>query len=241
VRLTLQNADILVVDDFLPPAIFAALSNDVERGKYHSVHARHWDKAWRLWDGNPLRGPGIYFDPNCTRRVTEAIYPTSTTVDRFFDSVRELVASYPEITGREGVDWDAIFLSPWLYPVGSGLSLHSDGGKYSGAFTYFVHPRWRVSWGGELLLMQDATASAAVQSSTASQDRRPPSGATESLWLSDDNNVYAESAGIATCVFPWPNRIALIGPARPHMIRRVDSNAGTHVRTSLAGFFLRPL
>jgi hypothetical protein len=236
----------LVADDFLPPATFAALSKDVERGEYRSVHARRWDKAWRIWDGDPLRGPGIYFDPNRTRNVTEAKYPTSTTVDRFFDSVRELAGRYPGLVGREGIDWDAIFLSPWLYPVGSGLSLHSDGGRYSGAFTYFTHPRWQVNWGGELFLMQDEEGSAAAGSATGVSGGADPGPRTAheaggSCWLSDDGDECAPSAGIATCVFPWPNRLVLIGPTRPHMIRRVDANAGTHVRASLAGFFLRPV
>jgi hypothetical protein len=241
VRLTLQTDDVLVADDFLPPATFAALAKDVENGEYRSVHERRWDKAWRLWDGNPLRGPGIYYDPNRTRQVSEAKYPTSTTVDQFFDLVRELTGSFPGLVGREKADWDAIYVSPWVYPVGSALSPHFDGGRYSGAFTYFMHPRWQTNWGGELLLMQDGEAAATRSSGAAAPGTLAAHHAGQSRWLAGDDDESAGSLGIATCVFPWPNRLVLIGPTRQHMIRRVDTNAGTQARISLAGFFLRPV
>lgn len=214
---------VIVVDDFLLPETFAALSEEVEQGEFRSVHARRWDKAWQLCDGNPLRGAAVYFDPSDAFRWEGVKYPTNTPVDAVFDSLRSLARQHPLVVGREGVDWVAAFLAPWLYPVGSSLSLHCDGGAYSGAFTLFTHPRWAVHWGGELLVLDDV-ASAAIRPS----------------WIAEDDDAGLESPlGIATCVFPRPNRVALLGHNRPHLIRRVDSNAGAHVRASVAGFFLR--
>lgn len=232
-HVVLHGPGFLVVDDLLQPATFASLSNEIHRGEYRSVHAKGWDKAWRLWDGSPLRGESVYFDPTGAFRREGPRYPTHSAVDPFFEAVHELTARYPEIAGTEGVDWVAAFLSPWLYPVGSSLSLHCDGGGYSGAFTFFAHREWRVHWGGELFVLQD-------DGSAGAREPRVSAGDEES-WIPDGDGVEDETPlGIATCVFPRPNRLVLIAPDRPHMIRRVDPNAGSHVRTSLAGFFLRP-
>ncbi|MDQ3935771.1 MAG: hypothetical protein M3340_14200 [Actinomycetota bacterium] len=220
-RVALEAPGILVVDEVLPPDAFAALSADVSHADYRSVHSRRWDRAWRLWDGSPLRGASVWFDPEGRRPGESPHYPTGTAVDRLFESIRELAGAHPGIAGSEGSDWVAMFLAPWLYPVGSALSLHHDAGTYSGAFTFFTHARWRIHWGGELMVFDAAPAEPQSARVSEEDEPEPPSG-------------------IATCVFPRPNRLALLGPDRPHMIRRVDTNAGAHVRASLAGFFLRP-
>jgi len=233
VRITLQKQDLLVVDDCLPTAAFAGICAAVDNGEYHSVHARRWDRAWRLWDGAPLRGRSVHYDPGGVLAPGAVNYPTCGVVDDFIDTVREITRKYPTVAGSEGVDWLAMFLSPWLYPIGSALSMHRDGGAYSGAFTYFAHRTWRLHWGGELLVLDDPPDDAgdpSVRSTT-------PQGLDRAAWLSEDYDDF--STGIATCVFPRPNRLVLLGPARPHTIRRVDPNAGAHVRASLAGFFVR--
>lgn len=217
------GSDAVVVDDVLEMPAFQALGRELADGRYESVHARGWDKAWRVGDGAPLRGGPVYYDPTGAVDRPGARYPTSSVVDTFIDALRALAAQHPEVVGREGRDWRTIFLSPWLYPRGSALSLHRDGGAYSGAFTYFAHPTWGFHWGGELVLLgDDDSASARAQLGTTG-------------WLQPDEVGTA----LGTCVFARPNRLALLGPQRPHLIHRVDTNAGDHVRTSLAGFFLR--
>ena len=219
-KVVLASRDLVVADEVLGADALTALRRELTSARYESVHARGWDHAWRLGDGSPLRGSGVYYDPQGTRPTARARYPTASVVDEFIDTLRALTAEHPEVVGTEGVDWAAVFLSPWLYPVGSALSLHRDGGGYSGAFTFFAHPRWGVHWGGELLLLDEGADVA-------------PLGTTG--WMVDDQ----ADSGVATCVFPRPNRLVLVGPKRPHMISRVDVNAGDHVRTTLAGFFLR--
>jgi hypothetical protein len=215
----LVTDDVVVVDDALGQDDFAAVRQELADGRYESVHARGWDKSWRLRDGSPMRGGAVYYDPAGAVGGSGATYPTATVVDRFIDLVRGLTVEHPHVVGVEGRDWAGMFLCPWLYPAGTALSLHRDSGNYSGAFTFFAHPRWRVQWGGELLIVE------------------PPyegSGST-SDW--DDEDVAQPS--LATCVFARPNRLVLVGPDRPHMIGRVDHSAGDRVRTSIAGFFLR--
>ena len=229
-----REPGLLVVDDLLPTAGFRQVCREVAHGDYRSVHAQKWDKAWRLWDGQPLRGESVYFDPRGAFGWTGATYPTRTFVDALVDAVRLAAAASPDIAGTEGADWIALHLSPWLYPVGSALALHQDAGRYSGAFAYFAHARWHPHWGGDLLV------SPPVPPGTPPVDApRAPDGTDDEPWISEDAPAEPGDPGIATCVSPGPNRLVLLGADRPHRIARVDPNAGAHVRASIAGFFLR--
>lgn len=231
----LREDGLVVIDDVLPPAVFRSLGREVSHGDYRSVHAQKWDRVWRVWDGHPMRGESVSFDPDRVFAFKGANYPTGTSVDALVDYVRRMSASFPEVAGAESVDWAALYLAPWIYPVGSGLSLHQDSERYSGSFTFFLHSRWRMHWGGELLVSRGPSnggpsALSAFESHVAEVD---------DPWMSDDSADEGDSQGIATCVSPKPNRLVLIGPDRPHRIARVDQNAGAHVRASIAGFFLR--
>ena len=221
-RLTLQEPGLLVLDDVLPPDVFRALLREVANAEFRSVHADRREPVWRLWDGQPLRGGSVYYDPGVQFSGSGPRYPTATSVDLLIDRVRGVAAANPDAVGRERLDWIALYLAAWLYPVGSALSLHRDGEKYSGAFTFFVHPRWCAHWGGELLVLPPSSR---------------PCGYSEDRIADDGDN---HDPGIATCIIPKPNRLVLLGPDRPHRIARVDANAGTHARASIAGFFLRP-
>lgn len=217
------GADAVVVDDVLDERRFSELGRELAHGRYESVHLRGWDKAWRVTDGEPLRGAAVYYDPAGVVDRPGVRYPTGSVVDLVIDALRSISEDNPAVAGREGRDWRAVFLTPWLYPVGSALSLHRDGGAYSGAFTYFAHPTWGVHWGGELVLLAD------------DEPALPRAQLGVTGWLEADEVGTA----LATCVFARPNRLVMLGPDRPHLIHRVDRNAGDRVRTSLAGFFLR--
>jgi 2OG-Fe(II) oxygenase superfamily len=238
-RELLRERGLVVADGVLPAAAFSALCREVANGDYRSVHTQKWDKAWRLWDGQPLRGESVYFDPMRVFGWKGATYPTSTSVDVLIDAVRRMAAACPDIAGKEGVDWLAIYLSPWLYPIGSALSLHQDAQQYSGSFTFFAHTRWSVHWGGELLVSRNPQAGIEPGSVAHSATSRATVRGGDEPWMSDDGNDDPDDPGIATCVTPKPNRLVLIGPDRPHRVARVDQNAGARVRASIAGFFLR--
>jgi 2OG-Fe(II) oxygenase superfamily len=45
--------------------------------------------------------------------------------------------------------------------------------------------------------------------------------------------------GIGTAVLPQPNRLVLIQSGAPHAVSRISGMAGTHVRRSIAGFFVK--
>lgn len=227
-KVVLQDEGLLVVDELMPASLFDSIEGETANGSYHSVHSRQWDKAWRLWDGSPLRGSSVLFDPQNRLASDGPLYPTATSVDDLIDAIRDCSSRYPDKVGLEGSDWIAMYLSPWLYPVGSALSLHKDDGKYSGAFTYFLHSRWETHWGGELIVSQTSLETGDVEN-----------GGGQRSWISDEINRFNEN-GIATCITPCPNRLVLLASDRPHRVTRVDTNAGAHVRMSIAGFFLRP-
>lgn len=238
-RTTLREDGLVVVDDVLPEDVFRLLSEEVAYGDYRCVHSQKWNKAWRLWDGHPLRGESIYFDPQQTCGWQGTIYPTSTSVDMLIDAVRQVSVIYPDIVGEEGIDWLALYLSPWLYPVGSALSLHKDSDRYTGAFTFFAHSRWSTHWGGELIVSRSKSM-ISTSISTVQRETFEPVGSGRNPWMSEDASPI-DDTGIATCILPKPNRLVLIGPDCPHRIARVDQNAGAQIRTSIAGFFLRSL
>ncbi len=220
---SLVDRSLLVFDDCLDKASLLEIRAAAAHGHYRSVHFSGWDKPWRLWDGQPLRGEGVYYDPKDRFRWRGVKYPTRSALDALVDRLRSASANYPMIVGREGSDWDAIFLSPWVYPVGSALSPHRDADRYAGSFTFFLHERWSPVWGGELIVVPEG------ETSEFSEEPYP--------WLSGD--VSAIGNGIEIAITPTPNRLALIGPDRSHRIARVDANAGAHVRLSIAGFFFR--
>jgi hypothetical protein len=230
--IALRQDGLIVADNVLGTNAFASLRDHVVMSDYRCVHGQKWDKVWRLWDGNPQRGQSVYYDPDRRFEGKGAIFPTGTAIDKFIDAVRTLSALNPEVAGIECIDWVGLYLCPWLYPVGSALSMHQDSAKYSGSFTFFVHSRWRSHWGGELLVYPPMDSTRHGVSASSALGRDPP-------WISDDGPDESMIPDIAVAIAPSPNRLVLIGENRPHRVARVDQNAGAHVRISIAGFFLR--
>jgi hypothetical protein len=212
-----------LIDNLLSPENFKSLHSQMTGDNYRSVHqGGYWNKVWRLWDGDPVRGTTVLFNPPSNLNLGVPIYPTNTPMDIFIDALREATKAYPEAVGSEEVNWSEIDLCPWIYPPGSGLSLHWDTDRYIGGFTYFLHNQWGTHWGGELMVGAS----------------RPLHMEPEDF-LTENGNENSEDSGVGLYIRPKPNRLVLIGPDRPHRVARVDANAGTHVRLSIAGFFLR--
>lgn len=224
VRPSYRSEDVLVYDDVLPEATFSKLFRHLGSLEYTSVHQSGWRKVWRLHDGDPLRGRTVWYRPD--GRST----PSGSAVDELVGWIAGRQHEIAEIVGTSGTDWTRLSFTPWIYPVGSGLSLHQDGTAYSGAFTFFAHQEWRLHWGGHLLVLDPRTRS------------RSTSGAGEfgPVFLDDRReSARAFDPGFAITVFPKPNRIAFLSPAALHLLTRVDENAGQAARLSIAGFFHR--
>ena len=201
----------------------APIRQELAQGEYQSVHNRSWEKVWRPWDGVPMRGNAAVYDPTGCYRGEARRYPTETAIDVLVDRILEAVGLDDRLVGVESRDWKTLILVPWLYPVGTALSRHVDGVRYSGAFTWFAHPRWGASWGGDLV----------VEPADPEVDISPE----HEPWTAEED--LDAGIGMAMSIAPRPNRLVLLGCDRPHRVTRVDANAGARVRSTIAGFFLR--
>jgi len=227
-RLTLQSPRILVYDDFLPEAEFAALRAQVSRDEYHHVHERRVEKSWRATEGNPMRtGEVLWCAHPRTAGGLDVTYPTGKPLDRMFEQILASLPRSHELVGQPRADWKALSAAAWAYPAGCALAQHWDGRQYTGAYTFFVHKRWKLHWGGLLIVLDD------------DDSVRPPLLETHE-WLDDDEHSERMlRTGTGVCIFPRPNRMVFIGARTPHMVTRVDPNAGDHTRLSITGFFQR--
>ncbi|GAA2043922.1 2OG-Fe(II) oxygenase [Catenulispora yoronensis] len=222
-----RNEDVAVYDDVLPADRFQALLRHLNAMSYTSVHASEWRKVWRLHDGNPLTSRAFWYHAPDVAASEAPAYPTGTPIDDLTDWITGHAGEVEDIIGTPP-GWDRLSLAPWIYPPGSGLSLHQDGNLYTGAFTYFAHPDWRLHWGGQLMVL----------------DRRTQARGVDELWppFLDDaaESVRAFDPGFALTIFPKPNRLVFISPTALHLLTRVDVNAGQSSRLSVAGFFHKP-
>ena len=228
---TFASDQVIVIDNFLDKETLEKVHGYSASAQYHVVHERGWRKVWRPHDGYPLQGETVLClqnptvhpdDPKCT------VYPNGTNIDLFIDRLSTILPQVENITGVRGEHWDDYTCAPWVYPTGTGLSLHQDGLALSGAYTYFVHKQWNLHWGGYLLVLDASTPKVATPSDIPM------------LWLDDNSeNTRVWDPGLALCILPKPNRLVFISPDTQHLISRVDAAAGHHSRLSLAGFFLR--
>jgi hypothetical protein len=224
-RVCFRSDDIAIFDDVLDDADFQFLTDYLNDIDYRSVHRDHWVKAWRLHDGNPLRSSTIWYDPRREECTLRAVFPTSSPVDALVRWVLAELPNLENVVGIAEVDWQRLSLTPWIYPPGSGLSLHHDGFRYSGAFAYFAHREWHLHWGGHLLALDPRTVRPASE--------RVP----ERLPFLTDNDDAALEPGLMLGVLAKPNRIVFLSPKAQHLVSRVDTNAGQFARLSIAGFF----
>jgi hypothetical protein len=228
------NRQATVIDGVLSPDAARELLVLTNGLAFQSVHHDEWRKAWRLHDGTPLRGPTTWYGKDSPEPLPPYWFPTGTPVDSLLGRLLDLTGAAGHLVGREGREWDRIAMVPWIYPVDAGLSVHADGGAYSGAFTYFLHTDWQLAWGGILILLDPTTPS--KPEATAS-DR---SGLMEPPWLTDEASSRVLNPGHGIAVLPKPNRLVIMAPECQHMITRVDRAAGQNARLSYAGFFVAP-
>jgi hypothetical protein len=228
VKPSYQDEQVVVFDDVLPAEDFASLFRFLATLDYATVHRAGWRKVWRLYDGDPLRGPTTWYRPDQGGAAT-VNSDRETPIDLVIEWIVERQLDIGPVVGAARTDWAKLSLTPWIYPVGSGLSLHQDGSAYTGAFTFFVHQEWRLHWGGHLLVLDSRTRS-----------RRTSPGENAPAFLDDrQESARAFVPGFALTVLPKPNRIAFLSPQALHLLTRVDPNAGQAARMSIAGFFHR--
>jgi hypothetical protein len=227
-RLSVRAEEFAIYDDFLPQAEFSALARYANNSSYHEVHKNGVRKVWRLHDGSPLQGETAYLAADAGNAPTDS---ASAPLDRFLKRLDGAVSDHPDLVGERVRDWKKVSAAPWVYPAGTGLSLHADSTRYSGSYTFFLHRRWGLHWGGYLMIFNPGKYGAEKPAAPYAEGFVLP-------WLSDDvEAAQFADPGLALAVFAKPNRLVIISPHAWHMVTRVDANAGQNPRVSIAGFF----
>lgn len=231
----------LLYDDFLPEDDFQAVLDSVRQLDYKHINTRDKiSRVWRIGDGFPLRSVDDLSRPAGAKSLPASLADDSRwqALGRFADAISALMPD-PQVQRMVGApeeDWDRFTVTSWMYPRGTGLSLHHDGtAGYRGAYVYFLNPEWDIHWGG-LLLVFEGEANASFQA-----NRPPPSQKLahhRRKWIEHEAERAAVwEPGMSRCILPRANRLVLLHPETRHLVTRVDAAAGDRVRMSLAGFF----
>jgi hypothetical protein len=234
-----ESKGAVVIDNFLPEAMYRSLHQHMLRADYHYINTSKVSRAWHIHDGFPLgsdESAFYYADPSIRPIEGGLNYPSKTVFDPFIESILATQPDVQHITGQKARDWWHFSVTGWLYPPGTGLSLHEDGsGVYSGAYVYFLNPEWKPHWGGHLLLMNERSNEKMRQY----QSDNDKSDVYRAKWMhANRTDELIMDEGLAHCVFPKGNRIVFIASDAYHMVTKVNEQAGDNVRMSLAGFFI---
>ncbi|RAG83698.1 hypothetical protein DN069_20815 [Streptacidiphilus pinicola] len=206
-KATFQNELFAVFDDFLSRDALDQVWNGFREEPMQYVKSRAAVRVFRPLDGEPLAGKPIFNAPRSSGGDVP-LYPSGRPIDAVVEAIEGAAGTFEPWVGRKGTDWTCFSATPFMYPMGSGLSWHRDSRDRTGSFVAYVHPEWRDSWGAELLV-----ESAAAEGGSAA------------------------NAGWGQYVTPMPNRLVVISSQARHAIKKVDLQAGENCRASIAGFF----
>ncbi len=243
-RLVTATSTFRVYDDVLPPADFAAVWEFIQLEEYAPVDSQQWVKVWKLTDGRPLAGPGVYSHAPMKRKDGDRFYPTRRGIDKIIETLLARCDDFSDIVGRHKEQWSLLTAKAFLYPVGTSLSWHADSSGYTGAYSYYAHPEWKSSWGGELMIADETTLGkdlgTKVLSTVVTEGGRVTGiQKMEVAPALDDgaaDQVLSER-GLGHFIQSKPNRLVVFKGGIPHRIGKVDPSAGEHVRCAIAGFF----
>ncbi|MGY0064942.1 2OG-Fe(II) oxygenase [Streptomyces sp. LZ34] len=211
---TFSTDDFVIFDDFLSSASLDKLRDHLRSERFAYVKSfRSRSRVFGFLDGDPLVGPSvIQHHPDAPKGA--APYPAGTAMDLFVEAIDEAAESLSPWCGERGNSWDFFTCTPYLYPLGAGLSWHDDAKDRAASYVFYLHGEWKASWGAELLI--------------ASRDRADDTSADSDAMNITDFGHY---------VRPLPNRLVVIKAGTPHAVKRVEVNAGENVRMSVTGFF----
>ena len=243
-RAVIKTSTFHVYDDVLPPAEFAAVWEFVQLEEYAPVDSRQWVKVWRLTDGRPLAGPGVYSHRPKEAHDGDRYYPTHRGIDKIIEMILGASGEFDEIVGKQKKDWSLLTAKAFIYPPGTGLSWHADSVSYTGAYTFYAHPQWKSSWGGELMIADASTlrkdlGTKVLPTVVKQGDRIVGMRKMEvpsALDASSTDAVLSE-LGLGHFIQAKPNRLVVFRGGIPHRIAKVDPAAGENARCAIAGFF----
>lgn len=214
---TFINDKFAIFDDVLPPDLFDKVWLHAQYENYaQSLSSGSWIKVWRIGDNSPLGSTEYLWSKQ----------PFNNYMDVVGYYFNEIAKNSKEIL-RDNT-WDELSMRSYIYPRGSKLSWHNDADQYAGAFTFYVHPKWGSTWGGELLVAE-------VPEFNRMKVKPNVGPHLEHEWEDD----YLLQYGVGQFVSPKPNRCVIMAPGVYHSVNRVDADAGDHARISIVGFLIK--
>jgi hypothetical protein len=147
-----KSTDLVVLDDFLAPDLFARVVRGVRNQPLRLVHHPVWTKTWSFQDGSPLEGPAHF-----SLRAPWG----DEGLDLFREALAREVAEHDDVIGASPADWETFTARTYVYPEGTSLQWHQDVEhepdisprlRRTGAYVFYTHERWQTTWGGDLLI-----------------------------------------------------------------------------------------
>jgi hypothetical protein len=224
---TLLGEGFAVFDDFLPPDQHAAVSQFIAREDVGFVHDEGWSRAYPCSD-NPSIGKTTYLSRPAPVVRCARSFPVGSAIDHLLSAITHRLYDLAPWLGGHGRDFDLFSARACLYPVGCGIGWHRHGRGAS--YSYYAHPVWQPSWGGELLILQPGNP--ALEKNSAPRSAR---FSFEPHPLDD----AVMDCGLARAIWPKPNRMVVLHKGATHAVLRVQPAAGDHLRSSVTGFTLR--
>ncbi|MEJ1967453.1 MAG: 2OG-Fe(II) oxygenase [Rhizomicrobium sp.] len=183
---------------------------------------REWNRTYQLMDGEDVVNSKFGVRKPALRDGTPGASPGPSAMRVFGEKLSALVIG--DRAPLSIAPWTGFSASAWIYRAGAGLEWHADTGRPA-AYIYYVHPAWRASWGGELLVAADAPSSSGVADAAPSR--------------SDDSRSAIEAVCTTggAFIYPRPNRLVLLRGGTLHCVKKVERAAGEAFRASVSGFF----
>ena len=210
------NPAFAIADDFLTHREHLGLWEALQGALASPAGTQDWNRTFQLMDGEDL----------ATSRARQAVLrdgtpgtsPGPPALRLFGEKLSALMTG--DRAPLPVAPWTGFSASAWIYRAGSGLEWHGDTGRLA-AYIYYIHPAWRSSWGGELLVAAQEDGSSGAPS--APGDSR--------------HAVEAVCTTGGAFIYPRPNRLVLLRGGVLHCVKKVESAAGAAFRASVSGFF----
>ena len=216
-RGAIVNQAYAIADDFLSQQDHLGLWDAFQASVDSPAGMREWNRFYQLMDGEDLVTSTFRQRRPLLRDGTANSTSSPAGLRTFSEKLFALMTADRPPLPLDA--WTAFSASAWIHRAGSGLAWHSDTGRVA-AYIYYMHPQWRSSWGGELLVATGGSSSDAAASR--------PGDPTDAEQVCATGGVF---------IYPRPNRLVLLRGGTLHCVKNVERAAGTAIRASVSGFF----
>ena len=142
-----------VVDDLLLPSEFKLVHGLLKKAKLVRPAVEPHESVWSVGGVLPYALQSGHHPAPVERRDTRE----NAALRLFSDRLSARLPGFSSVVGEQGGDWRTYTLTLYAYPQGAELNWHRDEGRYTGAFTFYLHERWEAYWGGELLVEESGS------------------------------------------------------------------------------------